>query len=70
MPTLITILLPTQKVINGETFDCKSSYQLNLVTVKNEIEVYFWKPSENKNGKHFLTIQKKDKTRFVKACKG
>ena len=67
---LITILLPTQKVINGETFDCKSAYQLNLVEVKDEIEVYFWKPSIKENGKHFLTIQKKDKTRFVKACQG
>ena len=70
MTTLFTIMLPTVKVINGESFDCKSEFTLNIVEVGNEIEVYFWKPSIKENGRHFVTIAKTDKTRFIKACKG
>ena len=67
---MITILLPTVRVINGVSFDVESPFTLNLVENGKMIDVYFWKPSTKENGKMFLRIQKADKAKFIKACKG
>ena len=67
---MITILLPTVRVINGVSFDVESPFTLNLVENGKMIDVYFWKPSVKENGKMFLRIQKADKAKFIKACKG
>jgi len=67
---MITILLPTVRVINGVSFDVESPFTLNLVENGKMIDVYFWKPSTKENGKMFLRIQKADKAKFIKACAG
>ena len=67
---MITILLPTVRVINGVSFDVESPFTLNLVENGKMIDVHFWKPSVKENGKMFLRIQKADKAKFIKACKG
>ena len=67
---MITILLPTTRVINGVSFDVESPFTLNLVENGKMIDVYFWKPSTKENGKMFLRIQKADKAKFIKACAG
>ena len=67
---MITILLPTVRVINGISFDVESPFTLNLVENGKMIDVYFWKPSVQENGKLFLRIKKADKAKFIKACKG
>ena len=67
---MITILLPTVRVINGVSFDVEAPFTLNLVENGKMIDVYFWKPSTKENGKMFLRIQKADKAKFIKACAG
>ena len=67
---MITILLPTVRLINGVSFDVESPFTLNLVENGKMIDVYFWKPSTKENGKMFLRIQKADKAKFIKACAG
>jgi len=67
---MITILLPTVRVINGVSFDVESPFTLNLVENGKMIDVHFWKPSVQENGKLFLRIKKADKAKFIKACKG
>jgi len=67
---MITILLPTVRVINGVSFDVESPFTLNLVENGKMIDVHFWKPSVKENGKLFLRIKKADKAKFIKACKG
>ena len=67
---MITILLPTVRVINGVSFDVESPFTLNLVENGKMIDVHFWKPSKNENGKLFLRIKKADKAKFIKACAG
>ena len=67
---MITILLPTVKVINGVSFNVESPFSLNLVENGKMIDVHFWKPSIKDNGKLFLRISKADKAKFIKACAG
>ena len=64
MNELITVFLPND--FRGVTVE--SAFQLNLVEKGDKIEVYFWKPSTQENGKHFLNVAKKDKKAFIKAC--
>ena len=61
---LINVLLPT--TFRGVT--AESVYQLNLVENGDKIDVYFWKPSVQENGKQFLRIAKADKKAFIAAC--
>ena len=70
MNNLITIMLPTVRVINGVSFDVESPFTLNLEENGKMIDVYFWKPSKSENGKMYLRIKKADKAKFIKACKG
>ncbi len=67
---MITILLETTRIINGVAFNVESPFQLNLVENGKKIDVHFWKPSKKENGKLFLRINKEDKAKFIKACKG
>jgi|TARA_R110002074_G_scaffold26626_9_gene78068 hypothetical protein len=70
MDNLITITLPTVKVINGVSFDVESPFLLNLTTNGDKVDVHFWKPSIKANGKLFVRIAKSDQAKFIKACKG
>ena len=64
MKQLITIFLPS----DFRGVQVESAYQLNLVDNGDMIDVYFWKPSVEENGKHFLRVPKKSKKAFIKAC--
>ena len=64
MKELISVFLP-------DTFrgvEVQSAYQLNLVENGDVIDVYFWRPSVEENGKHFLRVPLKSKKAFLKAC--
>jgi len=65
-PQLITVFLPSE--FRGVAID--SAYQLNLVEKGDTVEVYFWKPSVQENGKHFLNVSKTNKQAFIEACEG
>ena len=67
---MITLLLPTIKIINGVSFEVESPFTLNLVENGEKVDVYFWKPSIKENGKLFIRILKADKAKFIKACAG
>ena len=64
MNELITIFLPN----DFRGVQVESRFTLNLVENGDKIEVYFWKPSTEENGKHFLNVPKKNKKAFIKAC--
>ena len=64
MKQLITIFLPS----DFRGVQVESAYQLNLVENGDMIDVYFWKPSVEEYGKHFLRVPKKSKKAFIKAC--
>ena len=64
MKQLITIFLPS----DFRGVQVESAYQLNLVENGDMIDVYFWKPSVEENGKHFLRVPLKSKKAFLKAC--
>tara|TARA_R100000664_G_scaffold32825_1_gene48446 strand:+ start:131 stop:337 length:207 start_codon:yes stop_codon:yes gene_type:complete len=63
---LITVFLPS----NFRGVEILSPYQLNLVKNGDLVDVYFWKPSIEANGKHFCRIAKKDVKSFKAACAG
>tara|TARA_R100000458_G_C8205467_1_gene194651 strand:- start:380 stop:586 length:207 start_codon:yes stop_codon:yes gene_type:complete len=63
---LITVFLPT----TWRGVEVLSPYQLNLVENGDLIDVYFWKPSIEENGKHFMRLPKKSKKAFIAACAG
>ena len=65
MKELITVFLPS----DFRGVEVQSPYQLNLVENGDVIDVYFWKPSVEKNGKHFLRVPLKSKKAFKEACK-
>jgi|7_EtaG_2_1085326.scaffolds.fasta_scaffold106966_1 hypothetical protein len=65
---IIEIDLPVNRDIASESFSGFSRFQLNLETKNSKVKVHFWRPSVNENGKHFITIKKTDKARFIKAC--
>ena len=67
---LLQILLPGVRNINGTEFKCEQMWTLNLTKVGDKIDVHFWKPSTEENGKHFMRIAKADKAKFIKAVKG
>ena len=54
---LLLIKLPVKQEVNGEIFEAESTFQLNLEPRGEKIDVHFWKPSIQENGKHFLTIK-------------
>jgi len=63
---LITVFLPT----TWRGVEVLSPYQLNLVENGDLIDVYFWKPSIEENGKHFMRLPKTSKKAFIAACAG
>ena len=65
MNELITIFLPTEwrGIPNVE-----QPFTLNLVENGKMLDVYFWRPSVEENGKHFLRVPLKSKKAFIKAC--
>ena len=67
---LIQIMLPGTQVINGTEIQCEKMWDLSLNVVGDKIDVHFWKPSKQENGKHFIRIAKADKAKFLKAVKG
>tara|TARA_R100000152_G_C6653165_1_gene94208 strand:+ start:199 stop:408 length:210 start_codon:yes stop_codon:yes gene_type:complete len=67
---LIQIMLPGTQVINGTEIQCEKMWDLSLNVVGDKIDVHFWKPSTQENGKHFIRIAKADKAKFLKAVKG
>ena len=66
MKELITVFLPAK----WRGVEVQQPYQLNLVPNGDMIDVYFWKPSIEENGKHFMRLPKKSKKAFINACAG
>ena len=68
MKNRIKIKLPVNRMIGKESFAGMSEFTLNLVTTGKKVDVYFWRPSVNENGAHFLTVPKTDVARLKRAC--